>query len=306
MPEALRDAKSVQLSDWPTTGPRAGIRPQLAAAYTTVLEVREAVTKALEEARNAKVIGKSQEAAVSVTAPADVVAALDARGAVALAELFIVASVETRAGDEVAVSITAATGEKCPRCWNLRELGTNADHPRCARDARACWQVCIGSGPSRNRRVHRGFEPVVHSTDEALVPGIRAGHVHRRMESQWLMTTPARRCALNLRRNCCGSRPTSPNSTGTSASPSRTRAARMVYRDHMADQGTATFERELDMTFEENERDLLDAVRAALARMDAGTYGTCERCGVEIPAGRLEAVPTASLCITCKESEETR
>jgi DnaK suppressor protein len=80
----------------------------------------------------------------------------------------------------------------------------------------------------------------------------------------------------------------------------------MVYRDHMADQGSATFERELDMTFEENERDLLDAVRAALARMDAGTYGTCERCGVEIPAGRLEAVPTASLCITCKESEETR
>ena len=31
----------------------------------------------------------------------------------------------------------------------------------------------------------------------------------------------------------------------------------------------------MDMTFEENERDLLDAVRAALARMDDGTYGTC-------------------------------
>ena len=79
-----------------------------------------------------------------------------------------------------------------------------------------------------------------------------------------------------------------------------------VYRDHMADQGSATFERELDMTFEENERDLLDDVRAALARIDAGTYGTCERCSAEIPAARLEAVPTASLCITCKEAEETR
>ena len=79
-----------------------------------------------------------------------------------------------------------------------------------------------------------------------------------------------------------------------------------VYRDHMADQGSATFERELDMTFEENERDLLGETRAALARMDAGTYGTCERCGAEIPAARLEAVPTASLCITCKEAEETR
>jgi len=79
-----------------------------------------------------------------------------------------------------------------------------------------------------------------------------------------------------------------------------------VYRDHMADQGSATFERELDMTFEENERDLLGAVRAALARIEAGTYGTCERCSAEIPAARLEAVPTASLCITCKEAEETR
>jgi DnaK suppressor protein len=79
-----------------------------------------------------------------------------------------------------------------------------------------------------------------------------------------------------------------------------------VYRDHMADQGSATFERELDMTFEENERDLLGEVRAALARIDAGTYGTCARCSAEIPGARLEAVPTASLCITCKEAEETR
>jgi DnaK suppressor protein len=78
-----------------------------------------------------------------------------------------------------------------------------------------------------------------------------------------------------------------------------------AYRDHMADQGSATFERELDMTFEENERDILDMVRAALARVDAGTYGTCSRCGADIPAGRLEAMPTATLCITCKEAEES-
>jgi DnaK suppressor protein len=78
-----------------------------------------------------------------------------------------------------------------------------------------------------------------------------------------------------------------------------------AYRDHMADQGSATFELELDMTFEENERDILDMVRAALARVDAGTYGTCSRCGADIPAGRLEAMPTATLCITCKEAEES-
>lgn len=79
-----------------------------------------------------------------------------------------------------------------------------------------------------------------------------------------------------------------------------------AYRDHMADQGSATFERELDMTFEENERDACESVRAALKRMDTGTYGVCQRCGADIPTARLDAVPTASLCIQCKEAEETR
>jgi DnaK suppressor protein len=79
-----------------------------------------------------------------------------------------------------------------------------------------------------------------------------------------------------------------------------------AYRDHMADQGSATFEREMDMTFEENERVALDEVRAALARFEDGTYGTCARCSADIPVGRLEAVPTANLCITCKEAEESR
>ncbi len=79
-----------------------------------------------------------------------------------------------------------------------------------------------------------------------------------------------------------------------------------AYRDHMADQGSATFERELDMTLEENVRDLLAEVRGALARIEAGTYGTCDRCGSQIPVERLEAMPTASLCVTCKEAEEGR
>ena len=77
-------------------------------------------------------------------------------------------------------------------------------------------------------------------------------------------------------------------------------------RDHMADQGSATVERELDMTLEQNERSALDDVRAALARLEAGTYGVCTRCACDIPTKRMEAVPTASLCIQCKEAEETR
>lgn len=79
-----------------------------------------------------------------------------------------------------------------------------------------------------------------------------------------------------------------------------------AYRDHMADQGSATFERELDMTLEDNLRAQLADVRAALVRVKGGTYGVCERCSAEIPVERLEAVPTASLCIRCKEEEESR
>ena len=77
------------------------------------------------------------------------------------------------------------------------------------------------------------------------------------------------------------------------------------YRDHMADQGTATFNRELDMTLEENARDALAAVSGALKRMDEGTYGQCQRCGAEIAVDRLRAVPAATLCITCKADEES-
>ncbi|MHB1341108.1 MAG: TraR/DksA family transcriptional regulator [Coriobacteriia bacterium] len=78
------------------------------------------------------------------------------------------------------------------------------------------------------------------------------------------------------------------------------------YRDHMADQGSATFARELEMTLEGNAREILSQIDAALERMEAGTYGMCKRCGAEIPVERLEAVPAAELCITCKEWEESR
>ena len=77
------------------------------------------------------------------------------------------------------------------------------------------------------------------------------------------------------------------------------------YRDHMADQGSATFERELDMTLEENERNTLEQVRAAIERVKTGTYGTCSRCGADIQVARLNAMPTATLCIACKEAEES-
>jgi DnaK suppressor protein len=76
------------------------------------------------------------------------------------------------------------------------------------------------------------------------------------------------------------------------------------YRDHMADQGTATFTKELDMSLEENVRDLLLQVDKALERIDEGSYGVCSTCGKPIGAERLKAVPAADQCITCKSAEE--
>ena len=78
------------------------------------------------------------------------------------------------------------------------------------------------------------------------------------------------------------------------------------YRDHMADQGTATFSKELDMSLEENVRDLLRQVDNALARIDSGEYGTCSTCGKPIAAERLQAMPAADQCIGCKSAEESR
>ncbi|HEX9375955.1 MAG TPA: TraR/DksA C4-type zinc finger protein [Actinomycetota bacterium] len=70
-----------------------------------------------------------------------------------------------------------------------------------------------------------------------------------------------------------------------------------AFDDEYADAGTATFERERDLSLENNVRDLLGKIEKALTRMDEGTYGTCERCGKPIEKARLKALPYANLCI---------
>jgi DnaK suppressor protein len=67
--------------------------------------------------------------------------------------------------------------------------------------------------------------------------------------------------------------------------------------NHMADTATETYERELDEGLEEDAREQLRQVEQALGRIESGEYGSCEACGKEIPAERLEAVPWTTLCI---------
>ena len=67
--------------------------------------------------------------------------------------------------------------------------------------------------------------------------------------------------------------------------------------NHLADTATAMYDRELDEGLEEGARDTLVEIDAALRRIEAGTYGTCEACGKPIGADRLAAIPWARLCI---------
>ena len=67
--------------------------------------------------------------------------------------------------------------------------------------------------------------------------------------------------------------------------------------NHLADTASETYERELDEGLEDDARAQLRQVDEALARVDAGTYGTCSVCGKEIAAERLEAVPWTTHCI---------
>jgi RNA polymerase-binding transcription factor len=74
--------------------------------------------------------------------------------------------------------------------------------------------------------------------------------------------------------------------------------------DHIADHATDMLDRELDESLEDNAEQLVREIDLAVARIDAGTYGTCSRCGQEIPDERLDAVPYAVLCLSCKRIEE--
>ncbi|MBH2019781.1 TraR/DksA family transcriptional regulator [Polaromonas sp.] len=63
-------------------------------------------------------------------------------------------------------------------------------------------------------------------------------------------------------------------------------------------------ERELEFAIDEREIGELAMIDAALARIEAGTYGECIGCGIDIPAARLQASPEASRCVPCQEKAE--
>jgi len=77
-----------------------------------------------------------------------------------------------------------------------------------------------------------------------------------------------------------------------------------TYSYHIADQGSDCMENEKSFLFASLEGNVLDDLNDALMRIDNKTFGTCFMCGKDISIKRLEAVPSAKLCIDCKSGEE--
>jgi DnaK suppressor protein len=69
-----------------------------------------------------------------------------------------------------------------------------------------------------------------------------------------------------------------------------------------SDRSHSTEERSREISVSRALRSNLRLVDRAIAKIDAGTYGTCERCGNPIAPERLEAIPWALLCIDCKKA----
>ena len=131
------DKESVHLEHYPE---REETDEALIEKWSKFMSVRDDVYKALEEARNEKVIGKSLDAKVTLTEPTDLNLD-DIRGS--LAQFFIVSQVEVvdkledgKSFDNVTVKVEHADGERCNRCWNYSTAESLVNHdddicPRC-------------------------------------------------------------------------------------------------------------------------------------------------------------------------------
>lgn len=76
--------------------------------------------------------------------------------------------------------------------------------------------------------------------------------------------------------------------------------------DAAADAALQTIDRGTDMALEENLRVLLQEVEAAEEKLQKGTYGVCDNCGIDIKTARLERIPWATMCVECQGRLERR
>ncbi len=137
LPGALAEAESVHLTVFPAYE-ETWRAEALLARYERLFELRGAVMKALEEARNAKLIGAGLEARVTITADAETKAFLASFGE-QLKFTLIVSAVELQEGAALSVKVDKADGVKCERCWHYTvDVGADTRYPgacgRCAKN----------------------------------------------------------------------------------------------------------------------------------------------------------------------------
>ncbi len=72
------------------------------------------------------------------------------------------------------------------------------------------------------------------------------------------------------------------------------------------DRASLESERNFELRIRDRERRLIVKIRAALARIEKGTFGVCEACEEPIGVGRLRARPVTELCIDCKTEQERK
>ncbi|VAW85233.1 Isoleucyl-tRNA synthetase, partial [hydrothermal vent metagenome] len=153
--------ESVFLQQWYSL-PECGEQVMNSAFWSQVIEVREAVTKALEPLRESKAIGSSLDAEVDLYCGREIydrLAQLDDELRFALITSYArIHTTETipgntthitlEGGDEVWIATKASTHTKCERCWHHREdVGSDAEHPElCSR----CIENVSGAGEQRH------------------------------------------------------------------------------------------------------------------------------------------------------------
>jgi len=145
LPTCPGKAESIHLTQFPEVN-GALFQPELAETWKTLIAVKGEAAKAIETARQNKVLGHSLDAAVAVAAPATLRPLLEAhvedlRALLIVSDLCVVD--EQGIGEPfrsaeipgLAVVVSRAKGEKCNRCWNYSgTVGANAEHPTlCAR-----------------------------------------------------------------------------------------------------------------------------------------------------------------------------
>ncbi len=137
------------------------------ARWEKIIQVRDVVNGALETARAEKKIGKSLEAKIVLTVPAEdaFLAEMDQAD---LADLLIVSQVEVTVGQAIQATVENAAGDKCQRCWKV--LPTVNGEGLCPRCAKVLTPWCEPPGRMARQRSFSVKKCIV------LVAGLRAGH----------------------------------------------------------------------------------------------------------------------------------